>query len=105
MLERVTPTHCRLTGQVNIRNSASLLKALFGMLPAANGSASGSVFLLDVAAVESADSVLLAAILELARRVEVAGGTLKVLGLSEGLQGLARVYGVDALIASYTVTA
>lgn len=103
MIEKVTSSHYRLTGCVGISASAALLEMLSSIMPSSRASLDGGELVLDVEGVESADSLLLAIILEAARRVESVGGTLKVLGLSEGLNGLASVYGVDTLINNYRV--
>ena len=54
--------------------------------------------MLDVSSLESADSLLLAALLDLQRKLVQRGGQLHVTGLSESMQGLARVYGIEALL-------
>lgn len=103
MLEKVSACHYRLSGQVTIRDGASMLKALFVMMVFKKGELEGKLLLLELEKVEAADSVLLAAVLEVARRVESAGGMLKVTGLPVCLHGLVKVYGIEALVASYGV--
>lgn len=101
MFEKVSASHYRLSGRVTIRDSAFMLKALFVMMVFKKDELVGKPVLLDLEKVEAADSVLLAVILEAARRVESAGGTFKVVGLPASLDSLVLVYGIEALVASY----
>ncbi len=103
MLEVVTQLHYKLNGHITIQNSSICLKQLFSRLQASRSVLSGQDVLLDLAGIESADSVLLATVLEVARQVEQFGGKLRVAGLPVELGGLAGVYGVDTLLGSYRV--
>ena len=53
---------------------------------------------LDVSKLESADSLLLAAVLGILRRLQGTGTALRIIGLTPDMRGLARMYGIDGLL-------
>ncbi len=93
MLEQLAAGHYRVQGSLDMRDSAGLLSQLLALADAS----APPVLVLDVSALQ-ADSLLLAATLELMRRLQQSGGRLQLSGLAEGMRGLARVYGIDTLI-------
>jgi len=101
MLEKISNDHYRLHGQFDMKNSANLIAELFSIVD--NKKSSVNQLQLDVSHVESADSVLLAAIIHIARSMEMRNGVLRVTGFPDKLRGLARTYGIDALIERYMV--
>lgn len=96
MLESVSANHYRLRGHIDMQESSVLLRELMDLPNKAKTDKPD--LLLDVSALESADSLLLAALLDLQRKLVKRGGCLRVEGLSESMQGLARVYGIEALL-------
>jgi anti-anti-sigma factor len=94
MLEIIAPDSCRLHGRLDMQNSAVLLRELMAL----GDKTTAKVLKLDVSQLESADSLLLAAILDMSRRLASMGGELRVTGLSAAMTGLARVYGIESLI-------
>jgi ABC-type transporter Mla MlaB component len=98
MLETVAPGHYRLQGKFTMQDGTDTLRQLLEL-----GSSDPRLqqLDLDVGALEAADSMLLAAILAVARQVEKQKGKLLVTGLSDSMSGLARVYGIDTLIERY----
>ena len=101
MLESVSPGHYRLHGKLTMQEGAAVIRELFSII---NGKQHELNQLdLDVRALESADTVLLATIINVARSIEARNGVLRITGLSEAIRGLARVYGVDLLIERYRV--
>ena len=96
MLETVSANHYRLHGHIDMQESSVLLRELM-QLPLSL-KADKQELLLDVSGLESADSLLLAALLDLQRKLSLRDGCLKVTGLSESMQGLARVYGIETLL-------
>ncbi|HQQ63133.1 MAG TPA: STAS domain-containing protein [Pseudomonadales bacterium] len=96
MLETVALDSYRLQGRLDMQADTQVLQAVLAL----GDSRPAGVLTLDVGALESVDSLLLAAILHVQRRLQAAGKTLAVTGLTAGMRGLARVYGIDALIES-----
>ena len=96
MLETISPGHYRLHGKLTMQDGAPLIKELLALINV-------SQLDLDVSMLESADTVLLATIITVARSIETRHGILRITGLSPGIRGLARVYGVDSLIDQYCV--
>lgn len=96
MLEAVSANHYRLHGHIDMQESSVLLRELM-QLPLSLKTDKQDL-LLDVSGLESADSLLLAALLDLQRKLTLRNGWLKVIGLSESMQGLARVYGIETLL-------
>ena len=96
MLEAVSANHYRVHGHIDMQESSALLRELM-QLPQSLLT-DKSDLLLDLSDLESADSLLLAALLDLQRKLELCNGSLKVKGLSESMQGLARVYGIETLL-------
>jgi anti-anti-sigma factor len=96
VLESVSANHYRLLGHIDMQESSVLLRELMDLPRTAK--IDKQDLLLDVSALESADSLLLAALLDLQRKLVKRGGHLRVEGLSESMRGLARVYGIDALL-------
>jgi ABC-type transporter Mla MlaB component len=94
MLETIALDSYRLQGRLDMQDSSLLLKELLAL---GNANPAGEL-VLDVGSLESADSLLLAAILHLQRSLQAAGRSLRVTGLSAGMMGLARVYGIDTLL-------
>lgn len=101
MLEQMSNGCYRLSGSVTMREGTSSLVELFAVVDARRSGNEAPVFELDLSGVSVADSVVLAVILEIGRRLSKTGCQLKVLALPDGLQGLARVYGIDALLQAY----
>jgi ABC-type transporter Mla MlaB component len=101
MIEKIDALHYRLHGTLNIQESAGVLKELFGFLSSTGASKDSAPLKLDVSGLASPDSVLLAAILEVSRQSARMGCSLQVMGLSDNLTGLARVYGIDSLIEAH----
>jgi ABC-type transporter Mla MlaB component len=96
MLEMLSANHYRLHGDIDMQESSALLRELLA-LPASKA-ASGPLLTLDVGCIASADSLLLAALLDLQRKLAQRGARLQVLGLSAAMRGLARVYGIESLL-------
>jgi ABC-type transporter Mla MlaB component len=106
MLEFVSCNHFRLHGHIDMQESSDLLNELLVLprsllkLQSSNerSSKESGDLLLDIGALESSDSLLLAALLDLQRNISKNGGRLRVVGLSDSMLGLARVYGIDSLL-------
>ncbi len=94
MLEALSASYYRLHGDIDMQESSQLLRELLA-LPAGMQAVT---LTLDVGGVGTADSLLLAALLDLRRKLEGRGCRLHVRGLPEGLRGLARVYGIESLL-------
>ncbi|HSC75202.1 MAG TPA: STAS domain-containing protein [Pseudomonadales bacterium] len=103
MLESVSGNHYRLHGHIDMQTSSAVLRELMD-LPRTATRLSGQELLLDVSALESADSLLLAALLDLQRELVQHGSRLKVVGLSESIRGLALVYGIESLLSNMLET-
>lgn len=93
MLESLSANHYRLHGAIDMQESSVLLRELLA-LPA---TVQGQRLTLDISPVTSADSLLLAALLDLQRKLASRGASLQVQGFPDSLQGLARVYGIESL--------
>jgi ABC-type transporter Mla MlaB component len=98
MLETLEAGHYKLHGQVNMQMDTAALRELLALSNVQPQQLPTQRLHLDVSALESADSVLLAIILELARAMKAQGVTLQLSGLSEALVGLSNVYGINSLI-------
>lgn len=96
MLEPVSANHYRLHGDIDMQDTSPLLRELLALPATAAGQ--GSLLVLDVGTVDTADSLLLAALLDLQRKLLARGSHLQVRGLTEGMRGLARVYGIESLL-------
>lgn len=94
MLESLAPDSYRLQGRLDMQSSPVLLRELLALADTAQT----GTLKLDVSVLESADSLLLAAMLNLGRRLQAQGKALRVTGLSQAMLGLARVYGIESLI-------
>ena len=94
MLEAVSANHYRIQGDIGMQSSSLLLRELLA-LPNANN---GCDVYVDVSALTFADSLLLAALLNLQRQQQKQQQRLWVSGLQEGILGLARVYGIETLL-------
>jgi len=94
VLEMVSANRYRVQGEIGMQNSSLLLCELLA-LP--NAKQAGDVHL-DVSALIFADSLLLAALLDLQRQLQKQQKRLFVTGLQEGMLGLARVYGIETLV-------
>jgi len=101
MLESVSPGHYRLHGKLTMQEGAAVINELLALVN--DKQLNHSQLDLDVSTLESTDTVLLATIINVARSIEARHGVLRITGLSEGISGLARVYGVDSLIERYRV--
>jgi len=101
MLETVSPGHYRLYGKLTMQDGAAVIDQLLTLIN--NKKLALNQLDLDVSTLESADTVLLAAIINVARTIEARNGILRIIGLSDGISGLARVYGVESLIEQYRV--
>jgi ABC-type transporter Mla MlaB component len=95
MLEKVAPGYYRLHGKLTMQVGAQDINELLALTKNINK------LDLDVSTLETADTVLLATIISVARSIEAHHGILCITGLSSGIRGLARVYGVDSLIDQY----
>ena len=102
MLETVSTNHYRLLGHIDMQESSGLLRELME-LPEASKIGKQDL-LLDVSALESSHSLLLAALLDLERKIVQRGARLRVKGLSESMKGLARVYGIETLLENILET-
>ncbi len=105
MLEFVSANHFRLHGHIDMQESSVVLKELLELPrslkiqpPKEHSQKESSDFLLDISALESADSLLLAALLDLQRQISKNGRRLRVVGLSDSMLGMAHVYGIDSLL-------
>jgi ABC-type transporter Mla MlaB component len=98
MLEPVAANSYRLLGHIDMQESSSVLRELMDLPQSSK--ADKQDLLLDVSALESADSLLLAALLDLQRKLEQRGSRLRVTGLSESMRGLALVYGIESLLGN-----
>lgn len=103
MLEKVAINHYRLHGHIDMQADTSLLHELM-QLPQSVKCDQQDVQL-DVSQLESADSLLLAVLLDLERKFALQHISLTVKGLSESMLGLARVYGVDGLFLKNSMEA
>jgi anti-anti-sigma factor len=102
MIEPVAENHYRLLGHIDMQDSSSLLKELM-QLPQ-QSRAGNADLLLDLGALASADSLLLAVLLDLQRQLLQRNGKLRVTGLPESMLGLARVYGIETLLENLLET-
>lgn len=96
MLEAISTNHYRLHGDISMQKSSVLLRELLA-LPQ---SATKTDIHLDVSALEFADSLLLAVLMDLQRQLKKNKQRLYVGGLQDGMLGLARVYGIETLLDS-----
>src|SRR6478735_6661001 len=101
MLETISTNHYRLHGHLDMQDSSVVLQELMG-LPRQLKIA-GQDVLLDISALESTDSLLLAALLDLQRKMMQGGGRLRVEGFPEEMRGLAGVYGIETLLDNMLV--
>lgn len=104
MLEMLASHHFRLHGEIDMQDSSALLRELLA-LPASRAVSRGAVLVLDVAGISKSDSLLLAALLDLQRKLLARGARLQVTGLSMAMRGLARAYGIEALLDTMLDTA
>ena len=84
-----------------MENNALLLREVLALPKTHTG---GDVHL-DIRALNFADSLLLAVLLDLQRQLQKQQKRLRVQGLQEGMLGLARVYGIETLIEDMTEVA
>ena len=93
-MSATVPAVLRLEGALTILGFSA---AVFdeGMRLAAAGD-----LMVDCSALDEADSVVIAMLFEWQRGARVAGHRLEVRGLPAGLDSLAALYGVDALLAA-----
>lgn len=106
MLEIVSSGHYRLYGKITVQEGGNIINELLTLVknkPSNDKHIHINQLILDVGDLESADSVLLAVIINVARDIEARNGIFRITGLSENLCGLARVYGIDSLIDRYRV--
>lgn len=96
VLEAVSANHYRLLGHIDMQESSVLLRELMSLPQALN--ADTQILQLDLCALESADSLLLAALLDLQRKLLKKNSRLQITGLSDSMRGLARVYGIESLL-------
>ena len=99
MLETVAANHYRLHGHIDMQGSSLLLQELMDLPKVSQ--VSSQTLLLDLSSLDSADSLLLAALLDLQRKMLKSNGRLRVKGLSENMLGLARVYGIETLLDNF----
>ena len=83
----------RVSGVLALDSVPSLLRELEPPL------ARGEIVVLDVAAARNADSAALAFLFACRRRAAAHGHALRLSALPEALTALARLYGVDTLLA------
>lgn len=93
MLEQVSTGHYRLQGHIDMQASDPALLHALMRLPSGQQD-----IVLDVATLESADSLLLAILLDVKRTLVQRGANLRITGLSDSMRGLARVYGIESLL-------
>lgn len=93
MLEQVSTGHYRLHGHIDMQASDPALLHALMHLPSGQQD-----IVLDVATLESADSLLLAILLDVKRTLVRRGASLRITGLSDSMRGLARVYGIEGLL-------
>lgn len=98
MLESVSVNRYRLHGHIDMQESSLVLQELMDLPQSSKIDKQDLV--LDVSTLESADSLLLAALLDLQRNLERRGSSLRVTGLSENMRGLALVYGIESLLSN-----
>lgn len=98
MLESVSVNRYRLHGHIDMQESSLVLQELMDLPQSSKIDKQDLV--LDVSTLESADSLLLAALLDLQRKLERCGSSLRVTGLSENMRGLALVYGIESLLSN-----
>jgi len=106
MLETVSFGHYRLHGKLTMQEGAKIINELISLINNKGTNKNQpqiNQLDLDIRSLESADSVLLATIINVARCIEARNGILRITGLSDNLSGLARVYGVDTLIERYRI--
>ncbi|HQQ74202.1 MAG TPA: STAS domain-containing protein [Pseudomonadales bacterium] len=101
MLETISANHYRLHGHIDMQDSSTVLRELMGLPQQLK--IAGQDVLLDISALESADSLLLAALLDLQRKLIQCGSRLRVEGFPEGMRALAGVYGIEALLDNMLV--
>lgn len=94
MLESLSADRFRLQGEMGMRDSSPLLRELLALPKKLQG----NTLYLDVSALVFADSLLLAALLDLQRLLQRKNQQLRVSGMREDMLGLARVYGIDDLL-------
>ncbi len=94
MLESLSADRFRLQGEMGMRDNSLLLRELLALPKKLQG----STLHLDVGALVFADSLLLAALLDLQRQLQRKNQQLRVSGMREDMLGLARVYGIDDLL-------
>ena len=83
----------RVSGALALDRIGALLRELEPLL------ARGEIRVLDVAGARNADSAALALLFACRRRAAAHGRALRISALPEALTALARLYGVDALLA------
>lgn len=88
----------RLKGPVTVATATSLHREIQTHL--GGKSTLPDVVTLDCSEVGTADSAAIALLIEAWRHVSAQGKRLEVIGLREQLTSLARIYGVDWLVAS-----
>jgi ABC-type transporter Mla MlaB component len=106
MLETVSPGHYRLYGKLTMQEGETIINELITLISnkqASNKQLNINQLDLDVSQLESADSALLATIINVARSIEARNGIFRITGLSSSLSGLAKVYGIDSLIDRYRI--
>ncbi len=84
----------RVSGTLAAERAPALLRALEPLL------ARGEINFLDVSAAQHADSAALAFIFACRRRARARGHTLRISALPSALAALAKLYGVETLLAA-----
>ncbi len=90
------PERTALPERLTLEEAVPTLARLKGMLDQQGG----ATVTLDASSLRAFDSSSLAVLLELRRRLQARGKTLRVEGWPPRLQSLAGLYGVDALLAT-----
>ncbi len=109
MLEMVSPDHYRLQGRLSMRDGAQAIEKLLALVNHHQNHGTSQVahrkpLTLDISGLQSADSVLLAVIIGIARAAESQNLAFSVIGFPERLMGLARAYSIDGLITPHLST-
>ncbi len=89
----IAGSSARVSGVLALDSVPALLRELEPLL------ARGEIVTLDVGAARNADSAALAFLFACRRRAAAHGHALRLSALPEALTALARLYGVDALLA------
>ena len=93
VLESLSANRYRLHGEIDMQDSSLLLRELLALPQTTK---EGDLYL-DLAELHTADSLLLAALLDLQRQLQKNHARLLVSGMADSMRGLAFVYGIESL--------